>query len=115
MITPYLKGVHLMLESWRPNRDVDGWKFSKKQWLEILEEADWNTYEESGTQNAPDYVKAVPRLGSDLEALHTLSKSETPSHCLVRGVSVNHTLYGFVDASGGGFGSTFWAPGSNNT
>ena len=24
--TPYLKGVHLTLHSWRPNRDDEGWK-----------------------------------------------------------------------------------------
>eukprot|EP00957_Ditylum_brightwellii_P171992 13094497-Ditylum_brightwellii.AAC.1 len=29
MITPYLKGIHLTLESWHPDWDVDGWKFPK--------------------------------------------------------------------------------------
>lgn len=27
-ITPYLKGLHLTLDSWRPNRDQFGWKYS---------------------------------------------------------------------------------------
>jgi hypothetical protein len=27
-ITPYLKGVHLTLDHWRPDRDEDGWKIA---------------------------------------------------------------------------------------
>ena len=27
--TPYLKGLHLTLDSWRPNRDSEGWKLPK--------------------------------------------------------------------------------------
>jgi hypothetical protein len=28
-MVPYLKGVHHTLDSWRPERDVDGWKFQR--------------------------------------------------------------------------------------
>jgi hypothetical protein len=28
VLTPYLKGLHLTLDSWRPGRDEEGWKIS---------------------------------------------------------------------------------------
>jgi hypothetical protein len=30
-MVPYLKGIHQMLDSWRPNRDKDKWKLSMKE------------------------------------------------------------------------------------
>ena len=29
-LNPYLKGIHLTLDSWRPHRDDDGWKLNKR-------------------------------------------------------------------------------------
>eukprot|EP00980_Cylindrotheca_fusiformis_P014674 scaffold3994_cov133-Cylindrotheca_fusiformis.AAC.1 len=36
-MNPYLKGIHLMLDSWRANRRSDGWKMKPKEWAEFLE------------------------------------------------------------------------------
>ena len=49
---------------------------------------------------------AVPRLISDLEALAHLTASEKTTTQVVRGKVVLTALYGFGDASSGGFGST---------
>jgi len=35
-ITPFLKGVHHTLDSWRPGRDQDGWKFNSAEWKAFL-------------------------------------------------------------------------------
>ncbi|KAL7559218.1 hypothetical protein ACA910_013109 [Epithemia clementina (nom. ined.)] len=34
-LTPYLKGIHLTLESWRNNRDKEGWRMTPKEWAAI--------------------------------------------------------------------------------
>lgn len=34
-LTPYVKGFHLTLESWRPDRDEAGWKLPVNDWLRL--------------------------------------------------------------------------------
>ncbi len=34
---PYLKGIYLMIESWRLGQDGEGWKFSRKAWWNLME------------------------------------------------------------------------------
>ena len=34
-LTPYLKGFHLSLESWRPDRDQHGWKLPVNDWIRL--------------------------------------------------------------------------------
>ena len=42
---PYLKGTHLSLDSWRDNRDAEGWKSKrKKEHTEVLDQ-DFNEEE----------------------------------------------------------------------
>jgi hypothetical protein len=53
-ITPFHKGMHLTLDSWRPGRDTEGWKH-----LLTLEELDALDVAEA---TAPEFVHAVPRL-----------------------------------------------------
>jgi hypothetical protein len=36
IITPYLKGMHLTLEGWRPNRDEEMWKLQPKLGRHLL-------------------------------------------------------------------------------
>eukprot|EP00957_Ditylum_brightwellii_P128682 9816024-Ditylum_brightwellii.AAC.1 len=36
-IVPYLKGIHLTLESWQPDRDDKDWKLSSKVWGELID------------------------------------------------------------------------------
>ena len=38
-ITPFLKGLHLTLAAYLPQRDADGWKVSDKKWLEHIRES----------------------------------------------------------------------------
>eukprot|EP00957_Ditylum_brightwellii_P079444 6041591-Ditylum_brightwellii.AAC.1 len=82
---PYLKGVHLSLELWQPNHDTGGWKYTRKQWLEILEEAAWGNYKENISPDVPDEVAAVLRLYTNLMALNALLESEMPPPRLIQG------------------------------
>ena len=55
-------------------------------------------------------VKAVPRLAQDLAAMLELMKSDTPVMVVLRPVrGAAYLAYGFVDASGEGFGGTLQA------
>ena len=40
-ITPYLKGVHLTLESWRPYRDEEGWRLQVESLKMAEVEGEW--------------------------------------------------------------------------
>ena len=111
---PYLKGFHLTLHGWRPNRDEEGWKIADRQ-VELARE-EWPgekvaVKDEVLEAGVPSRVKAVPRLKDDLGALGELTASLTPPLRLVRPRSVCSVRYGFGDASGSGFGSTFSSPG----
>jgi hypothetical protein len=124
MMVPYLKGIHHTLESWRVGRNEDGWKFDKLQWENLLEgemtgEENFEEMEElikrfkaSHAQEAPPKVKAVPRLLKDLESLETLFEGDVPRERLIRGVESIDVIYGFGDASGAGFGSS-WKTGDS--
>jgi hypothetical protein len=112
---PYLKGFHLTLHGWRPNRDEEGWKLASNKMGR--ERNDWPGETELDNGSAPETshparVKAVPRLKDDLLALKTLTEGEIPPLRMVRPTTVRSVRYGFGDASGVGFGSTFSAPGS---
>ena len=122
MIFPYLKGFYNTLNNWRCGRDKDGWKISKTAWLELIagdisfeDENDIHmSFEDrkrsflvKNTKDQPSEVIPVPRLGRDLKALQTLFSLENPPLRLIRGSSVNCALFGFGDASGGGFGSSW--------
>jgi len=107
-MTPYLKGVHLTLDSWRPARDREGWK--QKSWIGPegywSEELDqWQSWDDAPA-SPPSFVFPVPRYSSDLSALLTLLEPEEPPLRYVRGKLIHIAYYGFVDASGTGFGST---------
>ena len=111
---PYLKGFHLTLHGWRPDRDEEGWKVADRQ-VELARE-EWPEEmvamkDEESAAGVPSRVKAVPRLKDDLRALAELTESVTPPLRLVRPRSVCSVRYGFGDASGSGFGSTFSSPG----
>jgi hypothetical protein len=112
---PYLKGFHLTLHSWRPNCDEEGWKLASSKmgrerddWPGEIEMGDGSVSEESH----PTRVKVVRRLKDGLRALKTLTESEILPLRLVHPSTVHSVQYGFGDASGAGFGSTFSAPGA---
>ena len=70
---PYLKGLHLTIDGWRPDRQ-DGWRSSSlcEWWLER------NEGMSLGNLVPPDRVTPVSRLGSDLAALEALTEMSAP-------------------------------------
>jgi len=106
-MTPYLKGLHLTIDSWRSNRDVDGWKvqasYPEGYWTDTWGDA-------ITTNDRPQFVFPVPRYHDDLQALRSLLRAADPPLQFVRQNKVHTVIYGFVDASAGGFGSSFATP-----
>ena len=120
ILVPYLKGIHHTLEAWRTGRGVDGWKFSTSEWKELLtdlgeyERGDvWTaakrSYLDKVEGEAPALVdsKLVGRFKDDLTILNKYFESKLPPRRLVRGNKVMVVRYGFGDASGAGFGSSW--------
>jgi hypothetical protein len=135
-VIPYLKGLHLTLAAHHPQRNLQGWKLSPKEWdayvwskesegIFSVDEA--ATFSEEGIDPIPPKAKckqavkppakegpAVPpkqvvpvkRLKFDIDALCALFNEDTPTEVLLRAPKVYSILYGFADASGTGFGST---------
>jgi hypothetical protein len=96
---PYLKGIHLTVDSWREGRDEEGWK-----------DPGWCGSEDEPGEvqpEAPEFVEGVKRLGWDLTALRILFSADHPAVRVIRPTSVLSVIYGFGDASGSGFGSSF--------
>ena len=97
----YLKGFSLTLESWRPDRDEDGWKVDE----DVLVDRDGHVLNKESNPAAPKHVKAVPRFLDDLKALEELTESDHPPLRIVRPRWRVVARYGFGDASGSGFGA----------
>jgi hypothetical protein len=114
-LVPFLKGLHLTIDSWRPLRKDDGWKFSHKEiraWLEH-QVGDGLTHDEVYellNVGAPAEVVPVQRFLEDLDFLSQFFETESPPRVLVRSRLLYLIKYGFGDASGKGFGSTFTVP-----
>jgi hypothetical protein len=102
-ITPFLKGFHLTIDGWRPNRDEEMWKVQ-------------STLESSGELLAyppvtpPILVQPAPRFQSDLQVLMHMFSSSSPAIRLVRSSKIVVAIYGFGDASGSGFGASLELP-----
>ena len=109
-MVPYLKGIHLTLDTWRGNRGDDGWKLTLAEFRAKLEDDDRGGSDdemmEEETTTAPVRVPPVPRLADDLRSLLTLFSGDEPKVRWVRSAVVLVAYYGFGDASGSGFGST---------
>ena len=110
---PYMKGLHLTIDFWRPNRDEEGWKqVPQKGRLIKLEESEIDCDDDEGAKwvigydEAPSEVQAVPRLAMDMKALKALFGSELPPVRIVRSRKRLNFFYGFADASGKAFGAT---------
>jgi hypothetical protein len=96
---PYLKGIHLTVDSWRDGRDEEGWK--DPTWCGSAEEPG------EVPPEAPEIVLGVKRLLWDLTALRILFSADHPAVRVIRPTGVLSVIYGFGDASGSGFGSSF--------
>jgi hypothetical protein len=100
-MVPYLKGIHLTLDSWRANRDEDGWRQMNavEPRLDIEERI-----------KAPKFVKAAARLKQDVGVLMSFTDVRAPPSVPIRPTSVTVAhLWG--DASGAGFFSSLWIEG----
>ena len=124
---PYLKGIYNTLNAWRVGRNIDGWKISRTAWIELLSgdgimddekmvecsfEQRKRKFTERYSGEVPEEVSPVPRLEKDLYALKELFQGDKPSLRLVRGRHHSSVAYGFGDASGDGFGSSWKLRGS---
>jgi hypothetical protein len=115
-LNPYIKGLHLTIESWRLGREAPGFKLKGKD----LEQAMAAWAESRGTpcrradngleedtplrvEEAPVKVRAVPRLQRDVACLLELTGSRNPPQQLYQ---AKHVMAFFVigDASGLGKG-----------
>ena len=120
-LVPYLKGIHLTLDSWREGRDEEGWKQKKKNKfpgddiqadISSTDDLDLSTDEDielanfSESIHAPLEVLPVPRLQTDLYALRQFLSLEKPPWRFVRGGRAACVQYGFGDAAKSGFGTT---------
>ncbi len=97
VITPFLKGFHLTLDGWRGNRDADLWKLPRELWGDSPLEA-------------PDYLPPASRLADDVSCLVQLFSSPSAPTRPVRCSQCKVAIYGFVDASTAGHGSSFELP-----
>jgi hypothetical protein len=102
VVTPYLKGVHLTLDGWRPQRDADMWRVLDSDWEAIPMEHYPTT--------APLQLEPAPRLASDVHCLIQLFAAPTPPTRVIRCLARRVAIYGFVDASTAGFGGSFALP-----
>ena len=119
---PFLKGMHLTADGWRPDRDAEGWKKEKnrdevdgepsdEEVIDMVKEAlaDGSDPSADPRDQGPEFLRPVPRLMRDLKALKRLLHGESPIMVPVRAQQVAQIAYGFGDASGEGFGSAIGA------
>ena len=92
-MVPYMKGFHNTIDSWRANRDGDGWKLrpKKKRRLnrprdnkldchEDMHDVEFQVVEIEVAQDecSPETVSPVVRFADDLEALIELFSATDP-------------------------------------
>ena len=118
-IFPYLKGFHLSICGHLRYRNEEGWKTQELEWIghveKWFEEGRWSREEADemlgdlvyNPKSSPEKIQVVPRFHTCLKALWRLFEQEEAHLVLVRTKIVYLLLYGFADASGTGFGSTF--------
>ena len=118
-MNPYIKGMHLTIDGWRKNRDLDGYKkFVNEAAIKEAEKAmaagkevDLSSFcsnsEEEGNEDLPEFVEVKGRLISDVAALMKLTEGDTPAVQQTRATEPLVT-YLMGDASGDGFGNANW-------
>jgi hypothetical protein len=117
---PYLKGFHLSLEMWRGGQNEEGWKIKERcegaEERRMVAQLDGDSLFGLSLRDEKGFVSergppsgmtpVVPRLMTDLEALILLTDSPTPAKRVYRRRDLVMAVYGFGDASSGGFGSS---------
>jgi hypothetical protein len=112
---PYLKGFYLTLNEWRFDRDEEGWQLGKRHWKEIAaslweDDGRWREAMEQHRLDGgkePERVAMVSQMEKDVAFLQAMFEEEQPSRRLIRGTRIMRLIYGFGDASGAGFGSSW--------
>jgi hypothetical protein len=72
-MSPYLKGIHLTLDSWREERRDDGWKRSRNEMELLHRNSDIPERGAMREEGAPPFVEYVPRYEADVLALQALT------------------------------------------
>lgn len=115
-ITCFLKGLHLTIDSWREDRDEDGWKITNwyKDNVQGFRNESPNSFArtEDKYEKGPDTVRPASRLKDDLKVLSRLTGADHPPVALVFSKTIYIIKYTFGDASGGGFGESTSTVGS---
>lgn len=105
-MNPYLKGIHLTLDSWRPWRKDDGWRMTLAEIKEATSGDENTAFGGGGGEKAPKSVQCVPRFYNDVKALERLFSTPSPPKRPMRLRTNAVAIYQFGDASGVGFGSS---------
>jgi len=121
-LKPYLKGLHQTLAYHLGRRDKLGWKRGERDWMTYVSnqvESGGMTADEAFQALHPPAFEDIPvpvnvsplqRMREDFEVLDDYFSAECPPVMLLRCRKVLYILYGFADASGSGFGSSFQLP-----
>jgi hypothetical protein len=111
-LVPYLKGIHLTLDSWQTGQSSSGWKFADQEDGCKLT----NTIDEriqplelrgmDGVVKPPLFEIAAERLAQDVATLLKLTSTPAPLTVMVR---PTESMVGYLvgDASGAGHGTSF--------
>jgi hypothetical protein len=112
----FMKGFHLIIDSWRDYRPTSGWKMNEKVWSSYVEVriADGDLSEEEARAMleslsdgaAPKNIQALLRFKAELQAMKVYFGPPTPSEVTDRVFQVLYVMYGFRDALGTAFGSS---------
>ena len=81
-LMPHMKGIYLTLNSWRPQRDEEGWKNPNKRKRETKE--DPLPSASVGILEPPEWTKEVPRFRSNIGELMELTSSVSPPRIPIR-------------------------------
>jgi hypothetical protein len=81
-IVPYLKGIHLMFDSWRDNCDAFGSKLPMPELKAAIALKGHSIQLESFTFIPPKFFTAIPQLHFDIDALLMLFSSDQPLNVL---------------------------------
>ena len=104
---PYLKGVHLTMDSWILSRDKEGWRLRRKELNMADVEGKWQGIEDA---DKTILVMGVPRLKFDLIAMGILNEYQTVPQRKLREQRLAVT-YIMGDASALRFGLVLWGQG----
>jgi hypothetical protein len=81
--------------------------YETEEFMSLPFEVEKRKFFEWNKKEKPDTIVPMPRFHNDLRALQSLFSNDTPTRRLVRGNKIGTAVFGFGDASGGGFGNSW--------